>query len=302
MVKYYLWAIAEKALSFIPGGENFYNKVGTIVHKNTRGTGSNFTSSFRITRKARELTPPGGTILDIGTGWYHHDAFLLYLVGDYKIYLFDVVNKSSLQYIKNYINHLLKNIDLISTELDISPELIKTKLTPLLDCTSKEQVYEICNFIPSYTTNTDKPFLQESSIDFMLSCCVLSHIPLNILVPELKSLHKMLKPDGYMYHLIGHDDHWSFHDKKANQFNFYRYSDKQYKRLFESFEYHNRFVKQEFIKIFNDCDLKIIENYENITEDSKKQILSLPNIDERFAKYPLEDLAIIHNYVLLQKK
>ena len=49
-----------------------------------------------------------------------------------------------------------------------------------------------------------------------------------------------------MYHLIGHDDHWAFHDPSANMFNFYRYSDWYYSLLFESMEYHNRMVIAEW--------------------------------------------------------
>lgn len=301
MVKYYLWALGEKTLSFFPHGEKIYHSIGNMVNKNSRGKSDSFVSSFRIIRKGKELIPDGGIVLDVGTGWHHHDAFLLYLVGDYKIYLFDIDDKSNINYIKNYLKLLINYSDLISSELSIDSNVIRKKLTPLLSYNRKEEIYKKCNFISCVTKNTDKPFLPENSIDFMLSNCVLGHIPVNILIPELIALRSMLKSDGYMYHLIGHDDHWAFHDSRANQFNYYRYSDSYYKLMFETLEFQNRLVKQELLEIFNKCDLKIKEYFENITEDSKKQILSLPHIDERFSKYTLDELAIIHSYVLLHK-
>ena len=50
----------------------------------------------------------------------------------------------------------------------------------------------------------------------MVSNCVLNHISFDILKPELEILKKILKPNGYMHFLIGHDDHWTFHDLKMN--------------------------------------------------------------------------------------
>ena len=55
--------------------------------------------------------------------------------------------------------------------------------------------------------------MPENSIDLMVSNCVLNHIPLDILKPELKILKKILKPNGYAF-LIGHDRSWTFHDLK----------------------------------------------------------------------------------------
>lgn len=302
MFLYYLWALAEKTLFYLPFGKNIYTGVGVLVCRHSKGRSSSFTSSFKLTRKGKELIPPGGAVLDVGTGWFHHDAFLLYLVGNYKIYLFDVEDKAKLVYIKNYLNHLLENIDLIASELDIDRDIVRSKLEKLLRMDSREDIYAACNFIPCITRKTDKPFLPENSIDFMVSNCVINHIPVDILVPELKSFRKMLKKEGLMYFLIGHDDHWSFHDRSANQFNYYRYSDRFYKMIFESFEFQNRLVKQEWLTIFERCRLEVVEYDAYITNSSRKQISNLPHIDPRFAKYPLEELAIIYSYVLLRKQ
>jgi hypothetical protein len=302
MIKYHLWAVGEKCLSFVPFGKNLYHFVGSIVNRRSRGTSDSFRTSFRLARKAKELIPPGGTVLEVGTGWFHHDAFLLYLLGDYKIYLFDVQDKGKIYYIHNYLRKLLSSVELIAFELNITPERIQNRLRPLLEMTSREEIYEKCNFKKCITTKTDEPFLPENSVDFMISCCVLNHIPIKILIPELIALRKMLKADGAMYHLIGHDDHWTFHDRSANQFNYYRYSDAHYKCLYESLEFNSRIVKQECLQIFKQCGLHVEDYYAHITEESRKQIQKLPRINSRFSKYPLEELAIIYSYVLLRKQ
>ena len=302
MVLYYTWALTEKLLSSIPFGRKVYETVGSVVNRNRKGKRASFTSSFRLVRKGKEIIPPGGTVMDVGTGWFHHDAFLLWLVGDYTIYLFDVADKAKLVYIKNYLQHLRDNIDLLLKELPLEKEITLAKIDSLLKLQSREEIYKVCKFIPCITNKTDKPFLPANSIDFMISNCVLTHIPPHIVVPELKALREMLKPEGRMYFLIGHDDHWAFHDRSVNQFNYYRYSDKYYSSIFDTnFEYQNRMVKQEWLELFANTGLVVDDYYGYITNSSREQIAKLPHIDKRFAQYPREDLAIIYSYFLLRK-
>ena len=299
---YYSWALGQKGLGYVPFGRNLYSLAGSVAYRNKRGTSSSYYTSFRLTQKAKELVPSGGTIVDVGTGWFHHDAFLLWLVGDYKIHLFDVSDKARLTYIRNFMKHLKNHIDRVVQELDVDKETILDKLEQVLQMRSRAEIYEMCNFVPYITDKPDEPFLPDNSVDFMVSNCVLTHIPPKILAPELLALRHMLKPEGRMYFLVGHDDHWTFHDKTANIFNYYRYSDSYYRRFFEtSFEYQNRYVKGEWEEIFDSCELDIESYGADIDEECREAISSLDRIDPRFAKYPCDELAIRRSYFLLRK-
>lgn len=303
MLRYYAWALGEKTLGALPFGKSFYAAVGRTANRSSRGRKQSFTSSLRLARRGKELIPAGGTVLDIGTGWFHHDAFLLHLVGDYRIYLFDIDDKATLTYISNYLENLLGNCELISSELEIDPTEARAKLERLLALGSREEIYEACDFVPCITRSVTKPFLPEESIDFMVSNCVLNHIPPNVLKGELDTLRLMLKPEGRMYHLLGHDDHWTFHDPSVNRFNYYRYSDRYYRLFFETkLEYQNRLVKQEWLRVFDQAGLDVEDYWPLINDVSRREIAELPKIDERFARYPMEELAIIHSYVLLRKR
>src|SRR5215218_3235616 len=212
MLRYYTWAVGEQSLSLLPGGKSLYRRVGRVVKAKTQGTGPQLATSFPLARKAKELTPPGGSILDVGTGWFHHDAFLLYLVGDYTIYLFDIEDRGELEYIRNYVRYLRDNIEWVSNELAIDATRAQDKLTDLLALPDRTSIYAHCNFVPCITHQVDRPFLPERSIDFMVSNCVLVHIRPHMLLPEMTTLRRLLKPSGAMYHMLGHDDHWAFHD------------------------------------------------------------------------------------------
>jgi hypothetical protein len=305
MIRYYGWALGEKALSLTPGGKRFYRAVGRVVRHRTLGTGGQLANSYPIARRARELLRPGDTVLDLGTGWFHHDAFLLHLAGDWNIFLFDIEDRGRLQYIRNYLTYLLENVGSVSSELGVEEAEAREKLRELLALGSRKEIYARCNFVPCITDQVDRPFLPERSIDLMVSNCVLVHIRPEHLEPELVALRKMLKDDGAMFHMLGHDDHWAFHDPavKWPSFNYLRYSERTYRMLFDTrLEYHNRIVKPEWLEIFERTGLRVDDYHAVVTDDSRASVQSLPRIDARYASHPVNDLAVIYSYVLLRKQ
>ena len=122
---------------------------------------------------------------------------------------------------------------------------------------------------------------------------------------ELVTLRRILRDDGFMYHMLGHDDHWAFHDPSVSwpSFNYLRYSETTYKLLFDTkLEYHNRLVKPEWLDVFTRAGLRVEEYETEVTDESRASVRSLPRLDARYASYPLDDLAAIHSYVLLAKQ
>ena len=303
MLKYYAWVAAEKTLSLVPFGADVYHGLSLAANagKRSRRRLGGCGTSYELVRMARRMTPTGGTILDVGTGWHHHDSVLLYLCGaNYKIHLFDVEDKARLSYLHTYFDHLLENLAELQAEIGLDPATTREKLHYLKSLHSREAIYNACNFELWITRETDKPFLPEGSVDFMVSNCVLTHIPPSILGPELIALRRMLKSGGAMYMMIGHDDHWTFHDRSANRFNYYRYSDRIYRALFETkFEYQNRMVKSEWLPVFERVGLKVSHYWGFVNDVTRSEIAALPHIDERFAHYPLDELATVHSYFLL---
>lgn len=301
MIKYYTWALSEKVLSILPLGTKLYYFAGSLLTKNKKGKNASFLSSLILVKKVKDLVPPNSTILDVGTGWFHHESFLLWLSGNYKIILFDIRNNSKLIYIKNYIHHIIENLDYLSEQLHLDKTESERKLSEILKMNNKEDIYTYCNFEPHITQNLDTLSIYNNSINFMISNCVLNHIPLKMLDSELGILKKLLNPGGMMYFLIGHDDHWSFHDNTANIFNYYRYSDKFYKILFENkFEFQNRLVKPELDELFKKNGLEVIEYFPYITTESKNAVKTLGKINSRFSKYPSSELSAIWSFYLLK--
>jgi SAM-dependent methyltransferase len=307
MLRYYGWAAAEKALSLTPGGKRVYRSVGEILRSRTRGTGCDCAggaNSFPLVRKAKETVPRGGTILDVGTGYYHHDAFLLHLAGEWQVKLFDIEDRARMSYIQNYLRWLLDHLDEVCAGVGLDEGAAGAELETLLALPSREAIYQRCNFTLHTPDDLTKPFLPVGSVDFMLSNCVLVHVRPEILVAELVALRDMLADDGVMFHMLGHDDHWAFHDPAVPwpSFNYLRYSDRAWRLFFDTkLEYHNRLVKPEWLDVFSHAGLRVLDYEARIDDRSRESVQRLPRIAERYASYPLDDLAIYYSYVLLAK-
>ncbi len=298
MWRYYGWALGEQALGLTPLGRKFYQQMGYVSQRDRRGTGTDFRLSFPLIQHLRALTPPGGTVVDVGTGWFHHEAFLAWLVGDYRIYLFDVDDKARLRYIRNFLSALRDHVDLLVAGLGVDRASTVARLDNALRLESRAEVYAYCGFRPVITQEVGERFLPEGSVDFMVSHCVLNHIRPEILRVELPALRRMLGPSGHMAHLLGHKDHWSFHDRTVSQFNYYRYSDRAY-RLFETpLEYQNRMVRSEWEPLFAECGIEVIEWTSDVTDASRRELARLPRIDRRFDTVSREELASMHSYIL----
>ena len=303
MIKYYSWAIAQKILSNIPYGEKIYYGIGKKLQGNVKGRSGPMQSALNLVKVGLSLIKENDTILDVGTGWYHHEPFLFYLSGNFKVYLFDIMDKAEINYIKNYLNGISDRLAEICDFFEISFDQARNKLDFLLSLNKKSEIYETCNFHPVITKETDSLFLPENSIDLMISNCVLNHIPLSILKPELKMLKKILKTTGRMHFLVGHDDHWTFHDRSANMFQYYKYSDAFYKLFFETnFQFQNRLIKTEWEQLFEESGIKIIKYFPHQTEISLNEIKELRKvINIRFSDKSNDELSIIHSYFTLGK-
>jgi len=105
--------------------------------------------------------------------------------------------------------------------------------------------------------------------------------------------------------MLGHDDHWAFHDPAMAwpSFNYLRYSERTYRLLFDTkLEYHNRIVRPEWLEIFAQSGLRV-EEYEGVVnEQSRASVRALPRIAPRYDRYALDDVAIIYSYVLLRRE
>lgn len=304
-VRYHLWPLAEQMLGRMPGGHRIYDALGHMKH--AREHDSILASSLRLARRSRALKPDGGHALDVGTGWYHRDAFLLYLAGEgrrWRVTLFDVSDKATLGSIRAHLQCVLRHAGDIGQAVGLTAEAVANLVQPLLALPTREAVYERCGFTLAITTRTDQPMAPEGSVDLVVSNCVLNHIPPAVLVPELRAIRATLAPDGVFNVLVGHDDHWAFHDRTANMFECYAIRDHVYAAYYETpFEYQSRIPVTQWPALFAEAGLAVKAAEMHRTEESLAAIRELRaagRLTPRYAALTDDDLAVVHAYWTLR--
>jgi len=56
-------------------------------------------TSYKLISRAREVIPPGGTVLDVGTGWHITTRSCCIYAATTRRFLFDVEDKATINYI-----------------------------------------------------------------------------------------------------------------------------------------------------------------------------------------------------------
>jgi SAM-dependent methyltransferase len=82
--------------------------------------------------------------------------------------------------------------------------------------------------------------LPDGSVDLVFSNVVLEHVPVTDVHRLFAEARRILRPNGYMAHLIDPSDHFSHGDAAISPVNFLRFSARQFARYNTSFMFQNR--------------------------------------------------------------
>jgi predicted SAM-dependent methyltransferase len=142
----------------------------------------------------------------------------------------------------------------------------------------------------------------DNSIDFIYTNSVNEHIPKNILIGIVKECHRILKPDGIVSFRLSYADQWSYTDKSISQYNYLRYSEKQWKKYCPPLHYQNRLRHKDYLKLYHDAGFAVVEEQLDIPNDETKKMLEhFPIAQEFREKYTMDELAINGSWMILKK-
>ena len=101
--------------------------------------------------------------------------------------------------------------------------------------------------------------------DFIYSYDVLEHVPNSGIIEIFEISKIILSKSGFMIHRINYADHFAKNDPNISKINFLRFNKIIYKILAgNKFMYMNRLRDCQFVKIFDDMKLDIIQKKSHI--------------------------------------
>jgi SAM-dependent methyltransferase len=201
---------------------------------------------------------PGGSVLEIGTGYVHWESLILSLISDVSATMVDVVDNRLFSVFKQYVSELGPHLEMVG----LPPERIQPAhalVRTVRDASSFDEVYAKLSWKYVLNESGTMEDLPENSFDFVVSSDVLEHIDRAILPSFIEKMFRLMRPGAYSYHSIGLRDHLSNYDPKAPAKCYYRMDGATWDRWVNSkVQYINRVQRPEWLALFRQSGFECI--------------------------------------------
>jgi SAM-dependent methyltransferase len=234
----------------------------------------------RIHLRHFEALAPGAVALEFGAGRNLLTPLLFSNAGVERIYAYDLTQLATAEQVNDMIAQLR--------------ELVPGEWPAIASLDDLESCYRIDDRAPGDARATGLP---DRSIDFVYSTGTMEHIPEAELRAILVECIRIAAPGARFSFLIGYHDHYGT-TEPGTRWNFYRYSDAQWAKYNPSNHYQNRLRHSDYLRLFTEVGLDILEE-ERITQEWAKEELARVPLAGRFAHYPREDLTAVTGRFLL---
>ena len=235
------------------------------------------------------------TVLELGTGWQPVIPILFYLAGCRKIMLTDLEYLTDETLVRMAARFVASRSAQIAAEVGLTEGEIQQRLD-ILGIGALEDILEQFNM--EYRVPFESRSLASSSIDIIISRTVLEHIRPRTLVDILRDFRRILRPKGYMCHVIDMSDHFEHRDKLISRVNFLKFGEPVWALTgLNPQNYQNRLRHFEFMEMFQSAGFEIIDD---IAEPDAGALESLKEIKicKRYSRVPHEQLAILTSLLL----
>lgn len=220
----------------------------------------------------------GGTVLEIGSGWFPTIPLMLAMEDVEHVYMTDltphmdeITCRATLDYLREHFpeSAILKRINRID-------DIPATYLAPF-----------------------DPGQLPDKSIDYMISRTVLEHIPPDDIIDLFAALRPKLAPDGLMVHVIDNSDHLEFNDKSISRINFLTWSERQHAWInFLMKDGENRLRHHEYPALFRKAGFSVLRE-KAIIHPATKEIAASLALSAPYCGMTPEQLSALTSVYLL---
>ena len=253
--------------------------------------------------QAQGRTAQSKSFLEIGTGRRLNLPISIWLCGAERIFTVDVNPYLTTELVIEDIEYIRHNNDKIIELFGVHARqpLFMERFKKLLSWRGKD----IYSFLTAINTtyiiqrDSSRLILPPHSIDYHISRCVFEHIPPKVLERMVHESKKLLRIDGLLLHLVDFSDHFSHSDKSISSVNFLQYSECVWSLLAGNrFMYHNRLRIDDFLMMFSDAGLRIVEQEVEIDEKALRSLKEGFRLDKRFRNKPMSVNATASAWIL----
>ena len=251
----------QKVLGYVPGG----GRIHYLLQR--RGGGlTDFARECDIkvddwrlmmghlrTVKARVA---GGTLLEMGTGWYPTFPLCLYLSGAGRVYTFDLNPYLKPEMTVALAERLATHVPLIARESGRpEAEVAAQQASVAAALRGGASITAATGGVIEYRAPADasKTGLPPESLDVVFSNSVLEHVPGEVIEACLVEAKRILRPGAVVFHSVNCGDHYAYVDRGIDQLHYLQYSEAAWRKWNNAFLYQNRLRAIDFTEMACNC-------------------------------------------------
>ena len=287
----------QKALGYVPMGDRIHHALqrraglaGFIRECDLK------VEDWRIAMgyfRSTNIALAGATLVEIGAGWYPTLPACMWLAGAARIISYDLRRHQKPDLVLQLAERLRAHVPMIARESGLAEDAVERKRASFQTALSRgADLAAATDGVLDYRAPADfvASGLADGSIDLGFSNSVLEHVVPEVLPPMFREIARILKPGAPTYHSVNCGDHYAYFDRSISQLHYLQFTEAQWQRWNNDFQYQNRWRAKEFLRLARDAGL-VIELDASVVRPERLAELATVEVAPEFAGYTREELS-----------
>jgi SAM-dependent methyltransferase len=242
----------------------------------------------------------GAALVEIGTGWVPILPLVFHMAGINEVVTVDQERLMDRHTFLNAISVIRNNWERLIAESAAPPHLFDLARLP---SRGEPTIADLCRSAGiSYRAPSDFMNLPPASTDLITSRTVLEHIPEHLLREIFRHAKVILRPGGFMCHVIDMSDHFEHKNKSLSRLDMLRYGDAEWAaKIKDPQDYQNRLRRPDFVRILEETGWQIL-SIDGTPHPEALRDLQTMKIAPRYAAIDQNELAILTSLVVAVPK
>jgi hypothetical protein len=271
-------------------------------------TGDRFEASLRNCRnhldQLRRFNPAIGNnfaAFELGTGWFPTVPIGLFLCGAREVTTWDIAPLLTRERLKATLLLFLEpeRGDRLGAYLDALPERL-ARLREVMALCEQPQGPGPAKLLERLSINyrigdASRSRMPPQSVDLIVSDVVFEYLAPDELRDTLLEFRRIAAPHSVMSHTISLDDQYAYRDRRITKFNFLRFSDATWRLLNNPIIPLNRLRVSDYRRALDESGFQVVDE---TNQPGDPQEPARTPLAARFRGYPVEDLLVIHTWLV----
>jgi SAM-dependent methyltransferase len=294
---WWLKCIAQRVLSHMPAGY----RLNALWRGRARVGALNtdlLSQGIRYVRTLRELGfgLEGRVALEVGPGWNPVIPYIFRLAGCRRVVLCDTTPHLTPRLLRATLCQMRTAADVLASDLGVTPTKVEDTL-PRPGPQSFSSLLSESGFDYRAPYGLDQVEDLAGSVDLVSSHAVLEHVPPAKLLTLLRTMRRLLRPEGLTIHFIDHMDHWHHFDPAIGPINFLKFPSWWWGVINSPIAYQNRLRSTQHLALLREAGFQVthLEAYVDprALEDARRL-----HLDREFQLFTPEELAVTSTFLV----